>query len=345
MVKEMHIKNEKMLSALQKTASVLLFVAQIAFVLLFVSGVVAVKGVTVDLWGAIDLVLGTIENFKAFNGNTLYTGAFSIALGILYAVFLVLMIKRFFSSIKPLKKIFSNPEVGGKQGENAFLYLSECFGTTFFNILLFILLTRICFHFTLNNMAYITFLVGGGVYVVSRFCFYLSRNRNLVKSVLGFVTDLLLLVSVLLLLFLCSTRTIAEFFQPFAFLFQSFSAKTNGLLLSLFSHLVYPIFEVILYVFGLKLINNLFSYSDNRSTAHYYSEKIFKTALILLAVAFVVIGYEQGLSDFVGTLKALKPYVSIALLSTVCRLNFTFPEYHRLDQVYQPEEEKQEPVE
>lgn len=330
MIKEIYIKNEKALISLRKATAIMLFAAPILLALFFISGVAEVTGITVGVWQSIDLVISLFEGF-GLNGIAAYNLLLRVGLGVTYIVFLVIIIKRIVKSIDDFKKALSEKDLDNENQQDRILCLLEDFGTTFFNIAVYIFIARLGSRFSLNETAWLTFIIGVTVYVIARFFFFLSKNRNLTKGIFGFATDLILVVSALMLLSFCSSTTFLEIFKSIKYVFRSIPSLKGEFIYVVFTQIAQPIFKVVLCFFGLKLIYNIFCYSDNRGFEFDIAKIILKITAILTVLAFIILGYTLGVSGTGSVFQILEQYISIIALAIVARLVFTFPIYHSLD--------------
>ena len=326
MINELHIKNQTLITV-RKAAAGMLFIAHLALAILFINGVSDVPGVTLGFWTAIELILGVLKSLGV-SGLGIYNFLVRIGLSVTYIVLLVLIIKRIFLSFNDFRKALSENDLEDEKQQDRILCLVEDFGTSFFNIIAFIVISRLCSAFSLNKTAIITFAVGITVYCIARFSFFLCKNKVLFNPLFGLATDLIFVVSVLLFLTFCSTTTVVELFNSVKYVSHSVSSLKGEFLYAIIIRVVQPIFKILLCILGLKLLNNIYSYSDNRGSEYENVKSIFKFSVILAALTVLITGYKFGVSGMGTLLEFIIPNFSIVALAVVGRLVFTFPKYH-----------------
>ncbi len=291
---------------LLKIFVIAMIVLNAACILLFVSGAATFFGKTVDITYSIEMALGIFSMGKGY-----YKGIFGSALGIMYFVFFVLMLKDFISSLRYFKLFGKNHTVNLELDANKLYAVSKPTLRTVFFTLVFIVCNNFVNTAKLTPYAKIILAVGVFVFVLSRVLTYIMRNYSLKSILINCGYLLTVVISSSLVLYFASEPVIEEFISALNKLVTLFD---TGLIE--FFPFVHEISEyVILFlvsVFTLSLINCMsdsviFQHPDFMSK----SLKTFIVSIVLASSAITLYVISGGNVQFEKLISVIIPFLPL----------------------------------
>lgn len=171
------LSNVKGKNGILRTVSCILFIAQIAITLIFLSGVVDYFGTSVTALGAVELIINIVN----IATGVIFEYLLKFMLGIVYIVVTIIMVKNIIVSISYFSHAaFSKGEKTAQLKESSFFSLFNHVGNTFKCCFIFIFLSIMTsVDFTVNDGGLVVFAIGLICYVSFCFAIYYLKNPTL----------------------------------------------------------------------------------------------------------------------------------------------------------------------
>ncbi len=285
------IENVKGKRIIVLVASIVIFVLQIAFTTLFLSGLVDYFGTSVSIVGAVELIL-SIVNIAT---GAIFEYLFKLALGIVYIVGTVMVIKNFISSITYFASGTFNKANDKRDASYRSLYIS--LGNTFKWCFVFIglsLMTSV--DFTINESGKVVLIAGTAIYLIVSVISTYFKKLKIETLVYKGLCTVIMLVAYIVLIAGLREASFEQLIQGFRVLFGGYLGEaTTDVIFSASLLIAVPILYIILQIFVMDYISDVW-YLGEYSKSAVAKEKSGKIMGVSIAVASVsiVIGFILG---------------------------------------------------
>lgn len=317
-LKSVKIEEPSKLQMLQKALSLTLFLAQLILLVQYGIGLTEVFGNTVSLFGAIDLIT------EIFSTSVL-RGLTNAAIGIIYVVLFIFLIKNVVTSVSYFKTSSKGPRE--QETMTAFIYLLDSFGRSFYCVLLFIVLSRLADDVELTANAVLALIIGCAVSLFGRLALKVWQDGKILQYSYELLCNLLFYFScILFTVFVCrvSIENIYVDIQYMLSVLSNAPSYSSQIIVeTLFNGIIEPTFYIILQIFSLKLVKNtviMVEYTDNENKER--AKRIMIGSIVFISVAFVLNIFAAG--RFIG-FSIMSKYISIVMCGIAIFLTFSFP--------------------
>ncbi len=322
-MKGMTVNDKKVIDNIRTLISISVFLAPIVYLLAYVFyGVSEVFGDSVNIIEAVDL---TISLFRV-SSMAVYRPIFGCALGVTYFVILVIIIKNIINSIGSLKDVLKKDGDDSMRSQ-AIVCLMDNFGKTLFSLVLYMVLSRMVFSYSLSVVAIAIIATGIVIHIASRIGVYIIERKELVGALYyQLLCNGVVAVAVTVLLFcICRVDMYSVFngFNVFNIGFGEISGTeiVSLLLTSFFEPIAFIILQIYTLVVTKQTLVYLQHYSIDESTV----KKLMITSISVCAILVAVSIYVSGNHPADMMFYAIKPYISILACSVTIFLSLSLP--------------------
>ncbi len=281
--------NVKGKNGIMRTTACVLFIAQIAMALIFLSGLVDYFGVTVTALGAVELLI-SVANIA--NG-AIFEYLLKCMVAIVYIVAAIIIVKNVIVSISYFSHAaFTKSGKAAQLKENSFFTLINYVGSTFKCCFVFIFLSLMAsVDFTISTGGLAVFVIGLVCYIGSHCVIYYLKNLKLECFLYKIMATVIMLVAYV---FLVSKLQVASFEQ----LVYGLKVVFGGYLGKISTHAIFsaimliaiPILYMILQFFIFSYISDIWNddFYLSSNYGNYRSGKIMGMAIAITSVNFLV---------------------------------------------------------
>lgn len=317
--KGIFVTNQTILTFIRRITIAIMMLSQIAMFWIYSAGIVKIFGRDIALMEAIDMWL------SVFNTSVL-RGLLLVAIGTIYIVIFIIMIRNIIMSLTCCGKAFS-----GKRDEKTaaeWMKLFDRMSSSMYCIAWFMVISRLISEYRLNDNAVVMFIICAVMYLFSRFAITVWEDGDILKALYKLFTNVLHMSAlVLFVISICKTemQTFIPGLEFFANYIENVDNTTNKkLLVFLFDYLISPAFYIFMQIVALKFAKDTIFHVDYE--CYRRKETIIKAvvaASILPVIALTVNTFVMG--EFVWEdIKIIREYIPAILCSLALLLTYNF---------------------
>ena len=294
----------------------LMSAATIFCVLAFVLGIAPAFGKNVTIITAVELIFGVLY----MNGN-LYRGFFGGFLGLLFLIFLAVMIKNVVSSFRFIKKLSNSKILTNLDARNTVLTYGAKVSDCYLAAISFAMVCEFVDDFIFSNIIYILGLIWIFTILITRILCSVVDRYNFSSLLTKLLYDIITSSALIIFLFSSKFPAIKLFVHHAKGVPVNFGQSLIGMIM--------PVIYFILTCLAIKIM------SEINSTIHIqnYNLRSLSKVLIFFSVAlavgsivvYVAGGYKSRI-DFEALINMFKPYFSFILLSIALLVSSYFPQ-------------------
>lgn len=298
----------------------LILVAQAVCLLLFVVGLTPVFGTTVTIPSAVELIFGVLY----MNGNW-YRGLFGAFIGVMFFVFIGLMIKNLVTSFPLIKKMSNDSILSSPGAKNIVLTYGVKAGESCGYAVIFAMMCASVDDIAFSNSLYAIGIIWFASILITRIFYSMIERYTPVSILTKLLYDFISIGSLLMLAFFAKYPAVDRFI---------FSVKS--ITVNFGQSLVGMIMPIIYFVIAALALKAMFDATSSVHVQNYnlrYFGKIlvgFSIALGIGAIVLFIAGGYSSRLDFEAIVYMFKPYLAFILLSVSALISSYFPtEYNK----------------
>lgn len=317
----------KILHKIKNLVVVLMLVGQAGLVAYYLfAGVSTAFGDQINIISAITFTFSITK----ISTVALYKAIFGSALGVLYFIFGVKMIKELFESCRQMKKALKDVELN-PHILNSVILILESLGKCLFMSIAYTVVSRMISLYRVPAGVIAVFLAAGALHFLARIVISLIRHNDLLNAIYVQVVCFgIFLAAIIFILAFVSKTTLYNSFEVFrAAIYVAQNA--DGLVPWMNFIEQFAANNVLLIIIQISILIIL---SDLLTSTHHFGvrEKMVKETLAFSVITFLIhvvissyVANELGFDLVSAAIHSVKQHISIVILSGVALCSLKFP--------------------